>query len=676
MNIEDFYESICQEVLDESSSWESSHSSGDAFNENVFTNIVLEDYSSSGLLESPVCCHHEFSKGNLIGKISGYGIPTDDSVLDLIITDYEEQAEIRKVNQGDVEKRFNQAVRFLDMALSDEALEIIDIGSDVHAMIDAIQTLSTEGLRAIKIHLLSNAVNVARNYNIEKEINGIKVGIDVFDLERFRRYREGGATQEKMEIDLRDFNDGRGIQCSSFVHEEYYDTALVILPGMLLYKLYEDFGGRLLELNVRSYLQAKGKVNRGILQTIMTEPERFLTYNNGITMVAEEIVFNEDHSEIIKLLGMQIVNGGQTTASIHRALKDNNCDLGLVKVQAKITMVPSRDFEQVVPLISKFSNTQNKISDVDLNAHHPFHIAVERISRTMYTPDQSSKWFFERSRGGYQTEKFRAKTPAQKSKFNKEYPVSQKITKEDVARFFNVWNLLPHFVNQGGQKNFVRFMTDLSKDIKKDWEMPKGEFQQLVAKAIVYKKAQSLARQLKIPAYRVNVVNFSVSLLVHKTASRINLLNIWKAQEVSEDLVRIMEAWIPKVYELMVKFGSGGNPGEVFKKEETWKRLIKETKDWSLGAVDKGSLKTISKEPDTNVDVENDIARCTQIDSDEWSRIVKWGTETDSLHWTQIGIATTLFKMSCASWSRPPSEKQARAGMKIVEKFRQKRSSD
>ena len=103
MNIEDFYESICQEVLDESSSWESSHSSGDAFNENVFTNIVLEDYSSSGLLESPVCCHHEFSKGNLIGKISGYGIPTDDSVLDLIITDYEEQAEIRKINQGDVE---------------------------------------------------------------------------------------------------------------------------------------------------------------------------------------------------------------------------------------------------------------------------------------------------------------------------------------------------------------------------------------------------------------------------------------------------------------------------------------------------------------------------------------------------------------------------------------------
>lgn len=674
MKIDEFIEMLNSEIEDEGAAWDADENITDAFKENIYTRIVMQDCESSGILESPIDCYHEFTKGTLLGKINGYSIPEDDTVLDLIITDYVDTDDLRKINQTDIEKRMNQAIRFYEMSVDENSLESIDISSDVHSMIYEIQSKKKEALDHIRIHLITNAQNVARNYKLEKEIDGCKVSLDVFDLERHRRFREGGSTQEKIEVDLLEFNDGKGIPCASFVHNDYYDTALVILPGILLYKLYEDFGSRLLELNVRAYLQARGKVNKGILQTILTEPEKFLTYNNGITMVAEEIHFSENQKEIIKLVGLQIVNGGQTTASIHRALKDNKQSLDLVKVQAKITMVPEKDFEEVVPLISKFSNTQNRVSDVDLNAHHPFHLAVEKISRSMYTPDQSSKWFYERSRGSYQTEKFKAKTPAEKRKFNIQNPVNQKISKEDVAKFYNTWNELPHIVSRGGQKNFVRFMNDLPKDIKKDWVMQKEEYFNLVAKAIFYKKAQSIARQKEIPAYRVNVVNYTLALLVFKTASRINLHNIWLTQEVPNDLVGILEDWIPKVYKLLMEIAGDKNPGEVFKKDECWLALKNKTNDLNINSIQSTNLSKSSTETVTSQEAENDIARCMKIPAEEWSKMAQWGQESGKLHFSQVGIALSLFRMASSSWSKPPSEKQAKSGMKILNSYNEYQS--
>ena len=109
-----------------------------------------------------------------------------------------------------------------------------------------------------------------------------------------------------------------------------YETYLVILPGELIYQLYEEFGARLFEFNVRSFLQAKGKVNKGLRDTLRNEPERFLAYNNGITATADEIEAGLFMGEmtISRVRGLQIVNGAQTTASIHRAKKADKIDIG------------------------------------------------------------------------------------------------------------------------------------------------------------------------------------------------------------------------------------------------------------------------------------------------------------------------------------------------------------
>src|SRR6185436_60661 len=139
-------------------------------------------------------------------------------------------------------------------------------------------------------------------------------------------------------------------------------------------------------------------------------PADFMAFNNGITVVAEKLSvgpLKDGHTGILELHGMQIVNGGQTTASIHRAAKDFEADLSKVFVQGKIVTVDPSRFNEVVPQISRYANSQNKVTDPDLQANHRFHVGLERVTRREWTPDQTSKWFYERARGSYQTARSR-----------------------------------------------------------------------------------------------------------------------------------------------------------------------------------------------------------------------------------------------------------------------------
>jgi hypothetical protein len=327
------------------------------------------------------------------------------------------------------------------------------------------------------------------------------VFVEVWDLERYSRFRASGSSLEPIEVDLTEFYPN-GIKCLSKISEHHeFSTTLAIIPGLVLYDLYNKYGSRLLELNVRSYLQAKGKINQEILNTLLTAPDKFLTYNNGITVVAEGIEYSDDHTYIRSIKGLQIVNGGQTTASIHRAVKENKATIANVFVQAKITIVPPYDFEEVVPLISKYSNSQNKVSDVDLKANSPFHVGVERVSKVTWAPGETSMWFYERARGGYQTERANS---ASSRKFDIRFPSSQLVTKEDIARYCNIWNGYPDLVSKGGQKNFAKFMEDIGGSLGKGWEPSPIEFKELIAKAIFYRAVQNVAKELKIQAIELN----------------------------------------------------------------------------------------------------------------------------------------------------------------------------
>lgn len=107
--------------------------------------------------------------------------------------------------------------------------------------------------------------------------------------------------RETIEIDFQE-KYNLTVPCIENSASEKYSVYLAIISGELLAALYDEYRDRLLEKNVRSFLQVKGAVNKGIRDTLRDEPEMFLAYNNGISVTAEgvEIVRDEMESRQLK----------------------------------------------------------------------------------------------------------------------------------------------------------------------------------------------------------------------------------------------------------------------------------------------------------------------------------------------------------------------------------------
>jgi hypothetical protein len=184
-----------------------------------------------------------------------------------------------------------------------------------------------------------------------------------------------------------------------------------MIPGVLLAEIYRQHGARLLEQNVRTFLQARGKVNKGIRDTILNQPEMFLAYNNGLCATAAQIQIESEKGPVANIRSItdfQIVNSGQTTASLTSAPLKDDADLSAVLVQLKLSVI--RDPAQVgaiVSNISRFANSQNKVNEADLRSNDAFQVRVEHLSRTVWVPckagaNRQTKWFYERARGPVQ----------------------------------------------------------------------------------------------------------------------------------------------------------------------------------------------------------------------------------------------------------------------------------
>ncbi|MCF8814477.1 AIPR family protein, partial [Xanthomonas campestris pv. campestris] len=140
---------------------------------------------------------------------------------------------------------------------------------------------------------------------------------------------------------------------------------------------------------------------KGIRATLRKEPEMFFAFNNGLTVTVSELETRASElggTEITKATGLQIVNGGQTTASLYWASKAG-ADLSKVRVQMKLSRLPEDGFEDAVHNIARFANAQNAVSASDLFAGHPYFKRLEGISRgTLAPPAKSGEgntyWFF------------------------------------------------------------------------------------------------------------------------------------------------------------------------------------------------------------------------------------------------------------------------------------------
>jgi len=679
IGMDEFAQIIHGEVIERSHGQvEDEHFEGTVsdFVENAFTQLMFDYLSDNGIIDDAEVCYFQYGTGSKTARTNGYSIDEERGLVNLYISQYYHVDTLTHINNDEINKAFAQAMEFFSLAIQGHHIKM-EPASDQFSMLQRLYEVR-KSIDQARIHLITNGLTSEGTYDSRSRDN-YRFRFWVYDLKKLFDCVQSGL-KELIEINFEE-STGKSLPCVSMPQfTDDYTAYLTIIPGKTLYQLYDEFGARLLESNVRSFLQVTGKVNRGIRETLRAEGDRFLAYNNGISITADQVELSIDTGKekaIKSIHGLQIVNGGQTMVSIYRAKKTGESDLADVYVPAKITVINPDRVNEIVPRISRYANTQNKVSEADFSSRDPYHIEIQRQSETTWVPGEQSRWFYERARGAYQETKARqAASQAKKKKFEAVTPTSQRFTKTDLAKYINSWDMMPDIVSLGAQKNFIHFMDRLRSQYGVEWKPDTDYYKDLIAKAIIFKATTGIIRQMQIPAYRANIVTYTIAYLAHRAAGRIDLRKIWEQQKISEGIKEAIQNWCPDIFDKIVESAGDRNVTEWCKKVDCW-HLIRGLRLQVPSKLDK-EMKHIqpvptvgrpsARKPDAlkPEDREN-IARVMSVDAITWQNIYSWGKRTGTLKEWQCGIAFTLGGYASTEWERVPSAKQAAYGVEILE---------
>ncbi len=541
----------------------------------AFSEIVMQHMAEIGMTFEPVVCPHRSKIGNAILRLSGYAMSDDADQLDLFVSLYEGVDELTPVPDADTKTAVEQCLRFLQLCAEGKLAPKLDPSDDARSLAETLQEIY-DGIEQVRVFVLTDQVAKSKNFKT-REVGGKAIRLEVMDIERLHRHMSEGKPRDELVVNFVE-TSGTPLPCVYVPGEDgEYDYALTAIPGEALRALYEKFGARLLEANVRSFLSVKGKgVNAGIQGTLRNAPGRFMAYNNGIVMVADEMslgALSDGSAGIAWLKGLQIVNGGQTTASIYFAKRRYpETDLSRVRVPAKIIVMRESDpvkEEALISDISRFANTQNKVNQSDLSANKPFHVEIEKLSLSVYCPDGVGRWFYERAAGSYNTLLAReGSTPAKLRNLKEAIPPSRRVTKTDLAKYLMAWDQKPDVVSLGSQKNFDRFMATLAPSDGAEPKLPTAaDYKGMIAKAKLYRDAQKLLRPM-FQAFQANVTAYTVALLAKEVGDRVDLDRIWAKQGLSTELMAQIATWAKEVNEALHRTAGGRMISEWAKKAE------------------------------------------------------------------------------------------------------------
>ena len=548
---------------------------GALYEELVFSGIVMDHMSEIGMTFEPVECHYEGKVGNANLRLSGWSLSDEGDQLDLFVSLYANVDVPTPIPDSETKTAVEQCLRFLTLCVEGKMESKLDPSSDVLSLARSLRG-SYDNLEQIRVYVITDRVAKSKHFKT-RDIGGKAVRLEVMDIERLHRHWSEGKPRDELVVDFTEVS-GMPLPCVFVPGEsDEYDYALTAIPAEALRLLYEKFGARLLEANVRSFLSVKGKgVNAGIQNTLRLAPERFMAYNNGIVIVADEMRLGKAGEEsvgIAWLKGLQIVNGGQTTASIYFTKKKYpDTDLSRVRVPAKIIVMRAQDSakeEALVSDISRFANSQNAVRQSDLSANKPFHVEIEKLSRTVYCPDGVGQWFYERAAGSYNTMLAReGTTPAKLKALKEAIPTARRITKTDLAKYITAWDKKPDIVSLGSQKNFDKFMASLTPTDGQEAPLPTvTDFKAMIAKAKIYRDTQKHLRPM-FSAFQANITAYTVSLVAEKLGERIDLEKVWARQAVSPELLAQIAAWAKEVNDVLHSSSGGKMVSEWAKRSE------------------------------------------------------------------------------------------------------------
>lgn len=675
LSINEFYSCFMEEISiasdTETYGWEA---------QDFFTVVMLEYLEDAGEIESPTIC--PFRGYGL--QLNAYSFSEDYDNVDIFVSLFNESDTIQSVSRNDIDAAIKRAIQLFRKATNDLHASF-EKDNNTYEFAISVHNYKSDFKTARIIALTNGNVKPLSLDNLN--IDGVSISFSVWDMNRLYRCTTSGKMRETIEVDFSE-SYGLTIPCIENTTSEKYNVYLAIISGDLLASIYAQHGPRLLERNVRSFLQAKGAVNKGIRDTLKKEPDMFLAYNNGISVTAESVeIIRDDNGKpsINKIRDMQIVNGGQTTASIFSAKKDKktDADLSRVYVQMKLSVISSaQNMDEIVPKISAFANTQNRIQMADFSANDPFHRKIEELSRITWAPAQKGQkpknWFYERARGQYSDMLSKETTPLRRKTFREQYPL---FSKTDLAKYENTWDQLPFEVSEGAQKNFRKFTIRLGE--RGNFTPDEKYYKRLIAKAILFRRTEKLVEAQKYGGYRANIVTYTLAFLSYKTAQRIDLEAIWRTQALSTDLEENIISISKLVHRSITNPPSGANIGEWCKKPNCWEEIksleyeITEALDKALLSVDKSSpvisLSGNAISSSFNSPSEEEaklIMTAAAISAKTWYALSKWAKETDNFQGWQRSIVFSVGQVIARG--RKPSYKQAVQALKVYEEATRK----
>lgn len=628
---------------------------------NVATNLTIDreeflTFVTDQLVEAEEIDDFTYVPYEGVGKrnrkiqIDGYCYSELDDCLNIFIATPLTYEEDETLIASDANRYFGMAGAFLENA--EYVLENAEESSPGYGLaVDIVGMYSS--VRKYKIYLISDKLKSKSITQLDNlTVRGKEVECHIWDMGRIYDLSNSSMGREEIVINLKEFGI-EGLPCLLASETKEYKAYLCNIPGMVLATLYNKYGGRLLEGNVRSFLQVRGKVNKGIRYTILNEPEMFFAYNNGIAATAygvvEEMVNGVPY--ITEISSLQIVNGGQTTASLATALikdrKDGSEDkIKNINIPMKLSIVLPERADKLIGNIARFANSQNKVSDADLWSNHPYHIRMEDFSRRIIAPATNGRqygtyWYYERANGQYAQETYKS-TPKERERFYEHHPKMQKITKTELAKYMHIYQMHPDIASKGGQKAFVTFADFVSKAWDKDNTIFNEEyFKNVVSIAILFKEADKIVRRQEwYRSYKANIVAYALSKIFYTVENQypgyvVNLKAIWQKQTLSAAWIKQIEDSAYVMYQYLIQEDRGvENVTEWAKREICWKGA--KSLDYSLfqefidELQDSEDAKTAAKDAKDSQRLSNQIDALVEVvnyGGEGWAKLLMWNAE-------------------------------------------------
>lgn len=676
--VEEFFHDFRQETL-------AGAEANTTYQLEAFMQAVTNELIETGFVEGFEHCHFRTARGM---RVDGFWFD-DEGSLDIFVADFECRRELQTLTRTDVDAAFKRVVNFFESSLVGKLEPDVTTPEYglVHQIIDRSATL-----RQVNFYLTSERVLSDRFQALaENEAGGIRATYHIWDMARLHRQRTSRGHKEPLDIDFVKLF-GHGISClPANLGSDSYQSYLVVMPAGILAALYERYSARLLEQNVRTFLQARAQVNKGIRTTILTEPNMFFAYNNGITATAANVDTNITKAglQLVGITDLQIVNGGQTTASLFHTQRRDKADLSQIFVQMKLSVIETGQSEKIVPRISEYANTQNRVNAADFFSNHPFHIRIEDFSRRIWAPAQKgaqreTKWFYERARGQYIDAQSKLSLGEQK-RFKAENPKPQMFTKTDLAKFENVFDDHPKWVNLGSQKNFARYATRIGKE----WEKSSDDFNELyfrraIARGILFRATEKLVSDQPWynGGYRANVVAYTLSMLgeiAKRRNATLEYQRIWTAQAIDDRLSRSLARIAKAINDNITSPPQGiSNVTEWCKKDACWTRIADQTdaiasmlpEEFSIAFASTEEFRREFKTARQTQKIDDGInaqKQVFEVPVAYWARIMKEGTTRQIFTEKEIGV----LKIAGQIPAKIPSEKQSAMLVEILGKARQ-----